>query len=849
MNKKVNSDLFLLLLLVARLGLEPHIRIINRWNREPESRSVFLGPTSAYTQINFHAPFSSGRYPHPKSIELNELDEATILFSRLNLYDSLRNGGSNLIACIANSLDSEGGDQYHESHNPESPGNGFVDHSIQATGNTMVSNGNTNERESSMRLETVELSPEDMDLIEILWKQDIDLGVSRDAYEYDSRQSLELEKLKSVEITKEQDLYNQPEPETCEEASPVPDLLAGLNYTIDSETGEYVIEEFSELTDCHNIDDEILKKDAKLVEAGLLEENGTLGALSHDSYLPFDENNEFCNFTEVFSPTQLTQLLNEDISVDSDYLSQIEDLEKELEQFETLTESSGTSPTTGEMYPNMEDCWPDSTTMLPLLAFSSTHPTSITSLSPHPMHGYPGVTTTSSVHLPSTQQNRPSDSFIGMLQNVSLEVPATEEEFHPTSISSATGPSSVGCAVAESMATLTNDTDPLPKLLLDDDLHLVSLPSNGNEDKTHDDHMDTSSDSVSLTSGQLPSISDYESERSFSDVQFDQVNCNDQQYFTMKPYYSDVPDNCAGEKISFNKRFDYSVPKSSGMSASNFLHHNHSYHLPFTSDESRNKPITKDKSKPSDETCNKDEKRAKELKLPISIHDIINLAIDEYNERLSKYELTEAQLTLIRDIRRRGKNKVAAQNCRKRKMDQISSLKQDLSFLQREKMQLKSKQNHLLQEKQRFEDKYKQLYDLVLQSSNAKPPNPPHNLPVHRNDRLAHSTSSELFSDDDSDPNRVYAFRCIGKGKTAARTFCAIMSLLPPPEKFEGFNNSLSTALEKVCSKSMMKAVEGAVGITAKGYQKMSDSKVYGEEIMVEKLECIGHSRKEWEQD
>lgn len=40
-----------------------------------------------------------------------------------------------------------------------------------------------------------------MDLIEILWKQDIDLGVSRDAY--DSRPVVEIEKLKEVEYTKE----------------------------------------------------------------------------------------------------------------------------------------------------------------------------------------------------------------------------------------------------------------------------------------------------------------------------------------------------------------------------------------------------------------------------------------------------------------------------------------------------------------------------------------------------------------------------------------------------------------------------------------------------------------------
>lgn len=51
---------------------------------------------------------------------------------------------------------------------------------------------------------------------------------------------------------------------------------------------------------------------------------------------------------------------------------------------------------------------------------------------------------------------------------------------------------------------------------------------------------------------------------------------------------------------------------------------------------------------------NRDEKRARSLKIPISTHDIINLPIDEFNERLTKYELTEIQLSLIRDIRRRG---------------------------------------------------------------------------------------------------------------------------------------------------------------------------------------------------
>ena len=42
----------------------------------------------------------------------------------------------------------------------------------------------------------------------------------------------------------------------------------------------------------------------------------------------------------------------------------------------------------------------------------------------------------------------------------------------------------------------------------------------------------------------------------------------------------------------------------------------------------------------------------------MSIQDIVNLPMDEFNDLLSKRELTEEQLNLCRDIRRRGKNKV-----------------------------------------------------------------------------------------------------------------------------------------------------------------------------------------------
>jgi len=73
--------------------------------------------------------------------------------------------------------------------------------------------------------------------------------------------------------------------------------------------------------------------------------------------------------------------------------------------------------------------------------------------------------------------------------------------------------------------------------------------------------------------------------------------------------------------------------------------------------------------------------------------------MDEFNDLLSKHELTEEQLSLCRDIRRRGKNKasfyknkkinetlidfqilqVAARNCRRRKIDQIKQLEDDVT--------------------------------------------------------------------------------------------------------------------------------------------------------------------------
>jgi nuclear factor erythroid 2, invertebrate len=85
---------------------------------------------------------------------------------------------------------------------------------------------------------------------------------------------------------------------------------------------------------------------------------------------------------------------------------------------------------------------------------------------------------------------------------------------------------------------------------------------------------------------------------------------------------------------------------------------NHTYALPAEGPRTPRNKFKSSSKRSEDEQLTRDEKRARNLNIPISVDDIINLPMDEFNERLSKYDLSESQLTLIRDIRRRGKNKV-----------------------------------------------------------------------------------------------------------------------------------------------------------------------------------------------
>ncbi|XP_026748104.1 segmentation protein cap'n'collar-like isoform X2 [Trichoplusia ni] len=170
-------------------------------------------------------------------------------------------------------------------------------------------------------------------------------------------------------------------------------------------------------------------------------------------------------------------------------------------------------------------------------------------------------------------------------------------------------------------------------------------------------------------------------------------------------------------------RFAYATPER--------VRHNHTYSAPLAAADQRPAAV-RDKrvrrltdgsmsdggssATSSGQHLTRDEKRAKALGIPLEVHDIINLPMDEFNERLSKHDLSEAQLSLIRDIRRRGKNKVAAQNCRKRKLDQITSLADEVRTVRDRKQRTQRDHSSLIAERQRVKERFAALYRHVFQN-------------------------------------------------------------------------------------------------------------------------------------
>ncbi|XP_069616349.1 transcription factor NF-E2 45 kDa subunit [Ranitomeya imitator] len=134
--------------------------------------------------------------------------------------------------------------------------------------------------------------------------------------------------------------------------------------------------------------------------------------------------------------------------------------------------------------------------------------------------------------------------------------------------------------------------------------------------------------------------------------------------------------------------------------------------------------------------CSRDERRAAAMQIPFPTDRIVNLPVEDFNELLSRYTLTESQLALVRDIRRRGKNKVAAQNCRKRKMENISILEKEIGQLRLEREGLRREreqvENIISDLKNNMKVLQKEVYSILKNQDSHR----------HPDDMLLHQTSN-----------------------------------------------------------------------------------------------------------
>ncbi len=82
-------------------------------------------------------------------------------------------------------------------------------------------------------------------------------------------------------------------------------------------------------------------------------------------------------------------------------------------------------------------------------------------------------------------------------------------------------------------------------------------------------------------------------------------------------------------------------------------------------------------------------------KKPVTRDKLVSMPVEEFNHLLEVAKLTEIEVAFMKEWRRRGKNKTAAQVARKRKREEITGLDVEVEELRRQKVKLQSKYDRI----------------------------------------------------------------------------------------------------------------------------------------------------------
>lgn len=80
---------------------------------------------------------------------------------------------------------------------------------------------------------------------------------------------------------------------------------------------------------------------------------------------------------------------------------------------------------------------------------------------------------------------------------------------------------------------------------------------------------------------------------------------------------------------------------------------------------------------------------------PVTRDKLVSMPVEEFNQLLEEAKFSEIEVAFMKEWRRRGKNKAAAQVARKRKREEVSDLDEEVHMLRQQKVELERKYDRL----------------------------------------------------------------------------------------------------------------------------------------------------------
>ncbi|KFQ29165.1 Nuclear factor erythroid 2-related factor 2, partial [Merops nubicus] len=546
---------------------------------------------------------------------------------------------------------------------------------------------------------------QDMNLIDILWRQDIDLGARREVFDFSQRQKeYELEKQKKLEKERQEQLQKEQEKA----------LLAQLE--LDEETGEFVPVQPAQRVQSENTEPPLAFSQTSKPEAEALSFDDCMQLLAEA--FPFVDDNEG-------SSAAFQSLVPAQINSNSVFISSDQSQQPESPVLVSLTDA--------ENMQNIEQVWEELLSLPELQCLNIEND---------------NLAEVSTITSPGTKPAEMQDSYN---YYSSLPIMRKDANCSPDFLDSIEGPFSSIFPPEDTSQLGVNSLNDTPSSNSDfcEDFYTTFIDTKANDDT---ETTNTISQSLAEILSEPIDLSDFSLCKAFNGSHSGTApECNDSdsgislnasssvaspEHSVESSAYGDKAFGCSDSEMEDTDSAPGSVPQSNAGVYSLQLRDQalpsvgpstQTPSLQCTSTVKKEPPASPGhpkapfmKDKPSSRLeahLTRDEQRAKALQIPFPVEKIINLPVDDFNEMMSKEQFNEAQLALIRDIRRRGKNKVAAQNCRKRKLENIVELEQDLSNLkdEREKL-LKEKGEHdksLRQMKKQLTTLYLEVFSML----------------------------------------------------------------------------------------------------------------------------------------